>query len=659
MAIRDFGTSLLANVRERKDTQARNARNRAKKQQRKDALQGLLFKGAMSIGNAILKDKSDEFLKSEAFYKENIQFKKGYDIANEFITNEKAARNDKLGYDAYWLNVAPAGQVDAAMTEKYGSPDNYNAADWKTNRSELMKEIGASARKNHEEGLVNAQSFINKAGDGGAEFYSNFAKEARPTTITGLITNTMRSAIGGKDLNVASREITRKGYLKDAEALIAYDKAWDATGNNRVSKFIADKTQQLKGKAPVITEEYVDIKTVNPFTGESVEESKIVAKSEDRLGNISVVIPDENLAMDSNEYEIYKQFNTFVTKHSTNDAASQRVQQVGAQALTNEGTEEEQKFFNDAAKKAGEKLSGADRTRAVAARTAITHANLAGLKSIFREQYGMNEDASNRSAIAMYKNQIQNTIDRKESGELGAQPYNNAKVFGTMITMAQQQRIASNPRNFSNASIEEIADSPTAKFALFQDYRNLTDGAMLKYDELVSEINNPIVTDVHNRMKGIVEISKKYPKIADVEALEIAYNESLEDDGSLNAMNKNLEGSQNNKDDKPVVSELVPISQLVKPTAIPTSTGSSYLNPAMASMGRGYAKKAPSQLDEYNNLLALQTVAQKKKTKSDEDLASRQPQLRDKIMEPQIVSIKAISDLNKAFVDYITKYGEV
>jgi len=65
MAIRDFGTSLLANVRQRKDAQARDARNRAKKQQRKDALQGLLFKGAMSIGNAVLRDKSNKFLESE------------------------------------------------------------------------------------------------------------------------------------------------------------------------------------------------------------------------------------------------------------------------------------------------------------------------------------------------------------------------------------------------------------------------------------------------------------------------------------------------------------------------------------------------------------------------------------------------------------------
>ena len=39
MAIRDFGTSLLANVRQRKDAQARDARNRAKKQQRKPRFQ--------------------------------------------------------------------------------------------------------------------------------------------------------------------------------------------------------------------------------------------------------------------------------------------------------------------------------------------------------------------------------------------------------------------------------------------------------------------------------------------------------------------------------------------------------------------------------------------------------------------------------------------
>ena len=71
MAIRDFGGSLLADVRARKDAQARDARNRAKKQQRKDALQGLLFKGAMSIGNQVLANKNEKFLQNENFYARN------------------------------------------------------------------------------------------------------------------------------------------------------------------------------------------------------------------------------------------------------------------------------------------------------------------------------------------------------------------------------------------------------------------------------------------------------------------------------------------------------------------------------------------------------------------------------------------------------------
>jgi len=536
MAIEEFGKSLLADVRKRKEDQARKARKRMEK----DALKGLAIKGLVGIGNTLLKDKANKFLESEQYYKENMQFKKGYTISNEYIAQEKEARNSALGYDGYWENVASKDIVDANMTAEHGEKSLYNVADWSDMRKAMLKEIGMLAKQNHENGLENAKSFVNRAGEAGAEYYADFAKQSRPTTLKDLITNTVRS-IGGKDLNVASREKTRKEFLGNAEAVIAYDQAWDVTANNRVSKFIADKTKQLRGKAPVTTQEYVDLKKTDIF--QNPLPLTLVTKSKDSKGNITIILPDENLAMDSKEYQSYKQFNTYVTAHSTNDAKSQRVQQVGAQILVNEGTEEEQKFFNDVAEKAGEKLSRTDKTKALAARNATTQANLAGLKIMFRDQYGMNEDASNRSAIAMYKNQIQDTITRKESGELGAQPFNNAKVFGTMITMAQQQRIASNPRNFSNASIEEIADSPAAKFALFEDYRNLTDDAMLKYDGLVSKTNNPIVTDVHNQMKGIVEISKKYPKIAEVETLEKLYNDSLgqaDPKDTLETVNANL-----------------------------------------------------------------------------------------------------------------------
>ena len=536
MAIEEFGKSLLADVRKRKEDQARKARKRMEK----DALKGLAIKGLVGIGNTLLKDKADKFLESEQYYKENMQFKKGYTISNEYIAQEKEARNNALGYDGYWENVASKDMVDANMTAEHGEKSLYNAADWSDMRKTMLKEIGTLAKQNHENGLENAKSFVNRAGEAGSEYYADFAKQSRPTTLKDLITNTVRS-IGGKDLNVASREKTRKEFLGNAEAVIAYDQAWDVTANNRVSKFIADKTKQLRGKAPVTSQEYVDLKKTDIFNNPLP--LTLVTTSTDNLGNTTIIVPDENLAMAEGEYKGYRQFNTYVTAHSTNDAASQRVQQVGAQVLVNEGTEEEQKFFNDVAKKAGEKLSKLDRTKAIAARNAITQANLAALKLVFREQYGMNEDASNRSAIAMYKNQLQDTITRKESGVLGAHPFNNAKVFGTMITMAQQQRIASNPRNFSNESIEEIADSPAAKFVLFEDYRNLTDDAMLKYDELVSKTNNPIVTDVHNQMKGIVEISKKYPKIPEVGTLEKLYNDSLgqaDPKDTLETVNANL-----------------------------------------------------------------------------------------------------------------------
>ena len=103
MAIEEFGKSLLADVRKRKDDQARDARRR----EERNALKELAITGVVSIGNSMLKDKANSFLESEQFYKENMQFKKGHGIASEYITNEKLAREDTLGYDAYWSNVAP------------------------------------------------------------------------------------------------------------------------------------------------------------------------------------------------------------------------------------------------------------------------------------------------------------------------------------------------------------------------------------------------------------------------------------------------------------------------------------------------------------------------------------------------------------------------
>ena len=188
---------------------------------------------------------------------------------------------------------------------------------------------------------------------------------------------------------------------------------------------------------------------------------------------------------------------------------------------------------------------------------------------------------------------------------------------------------------------------------MFEDYRRLRPQSMKKYDNLVLELGNSFVTETHERMKGIVAIAIEYPKISDLGTLEKLYYDSLEKpEEDIQVIN---DAEVESTITTPVVPELVSLSKLVKPNEVSTSRGSSYLNPMS---GKRYAKKAPTQLEAYNKLLALQTVAQKKKARADESTASLKPEFRNRIGTPQKASMKSIAELEKAYKDYITKYGE-
>ena len=145
MAIEDTYNILSAGIK------ADNKKER--KRQEKDEIKNFLTKGLIGIGNSVLKDRAGTFLESEQFYKENMQFKKGYTISNEYITQEKEARNNALGYDGYWENVASKDMVDANMTAEHGEKSLYNAADWSDMRKTMLKEIGTLSKQNHESGL--------------------------------------------------------------------------------------------------------------------------------------------------------------------------------------------------------------------------------------------------------------------------------------------------------------------------------------------------------------------------------------------------------------------------------------------------------------------------------------------------------------------------
>ena len=639
MAIEDTYNLLSAGIKADK--------KKERKRQEKDELKGLLVKGVVGIGNSMLKDNANKFLESEQFYKENMQFKKGHAIANEYVAQEKLARADKLGYDSFWERVAPADRVDAAMTEKYGAQNKYNISDWKDMRATLMQDIGTDARKNHEEGLVQAQSFINQSGDEGEDFYASYAKKSRPTTISGLITSKTKQMLGGEDLNVVTRESTRKRYLGSAQALVAYDKAWDETGDNKISKFFADTSKKLGGAAPIIKEDFEDLGGTDSL-GNALGKVKVYKATYWDKSERYVTANGDSYTPE--KARIHKQYNNWVAQNLGTTEAAKANQSIGELALASHATNEERDFFIAHSKTIARKSVGTNNDKALAKANRETAASIAGLKLIYTgRDYGLSEREGSRLAVAMHKKVIESRQAQRESNVLGANPYDFSNVLGTALVMVEQQSVAERATDFTPEDIKEFISSPENLRAMFEDYDELTPDALKAYGNLVKEAGDPYLSMAHKRMERFINISEtkntkdlkeiyKYYQ-AEQMALPITAPTLAQVESTITA---------------PVVSEIVPISKLVKPAKVTASRPSSF-NPV--SGGR-YSSKTPTQLDAYNKLLALQTVTQRKKQRADESTASLKPEFRDRLGAPQKASMKSIAELQEAYKDYITKYGE-
>jgi hypothetical protein len=197
MAIRDFGESLLADVRERKDAQARDARKRAKSQERKDVLQGLLFKGAVSIGNSVLANKNEKFLQNENFYARSAKLKTNIAENNKVLNDWNTSLAHEDGQDAYF-NAKAASQIEQKfMTDTFKaslSPQNY-AAFMKAHTSELGMMMKENAKANFEKASKNVSAW-------GADPEKAFKKsllKGKPQNVTQLFTLPLVNLFNGKD----------------------------------------------------------------------------------------------------------------------------------------------------------------------------------------------------------------------------------------------------------------------------------------------------------------------------------------------------------------------------------------------------------------------------------------------------------------------------
>ena len=318
--------------------------------------------------------------------------------------------------------------------------------------------------------------------------------------------------------------------------------------------------------------------------------------------------------------------------------------------MASHATNEERDFFIAHSKTIARKSVGTNNDKALAKANRETAASIAGLKLIYTgRDYGLSEREGSRLAVAMHKKVIESRQAQRESNVLGANPYDFSNVLGTALVMVEQQSVAERATDFTPEDIKEFISSPENLRAMFEDYDELTPDALKAYGNLVKEAGDPYLSMAHKRMESFINISET----KNTKDLKEIYNYYQAEQMALPITAPTLAQVESTIT-APVVPEIVPISKLVKPAKFTASRPSSF-NPVG---GGRYSSKTPTQLDAYNKLLALQTVTQRKKQRADESTASLKPEFRDRLGTPQKASMKSIAELQEAYKDYITKYGE-
>ena len=139
MAIREFGESLLGNVRERKDQQAQDARDYAKKQGRKERLLtgGAILGGQLyKATTANIETKTNAFLNNSELYNNKLKVKKAGSLITEAQGYRDAAKEANTSiYDQFLQNTAST----AAAQHQIANPNNIKAGEVEEYASILME----------------------------------------------------------------------------------------------------------------------------------------------------------------------------------------------------------------------------------------------------------------------------------------------------------------------------------------------------------------------------------------------------------------------------------------------------------------------------------------------------------------------------------------
>ena len=231
MAIQQFGESLLGDIRKRRQDEERRNRKRADR----EALLGLGVNLAAKVGNEMLANKAQDFLKKEEFVLGQLAQNKALDYAAQLNSHRNAleqggegySAGDTVGYAMYKLRPEFEARAKETLSNTYTNDlTAYNAKV----RQETQK-LAERWAEDYNKAILLADEVSDK--DSYEAMVALNATKVKPTNIGGYVTRGISSLFGGKSEEEFEQEAFEAiaDEMEDAEELTTFMSTFKSFGD--------------------------------------------------------------------------------------------------------------------------------------------------------------------------------------------------------------------------------------------------------------------------------------------------------------------------------------------------------------------------------------------------------------------------------------------
>ena len=231
MAIQQFGESLLGDIRKRRQDEERRNRKRADR----EALLGLGVNLAAKVGNEMLANKAQDFLKQEKQLVDKLSQNKSYNSAAQLSSYRTAitaggndyASGDVVGYAM--TNMQP--ELEARAKENLSNVYMQDSRAYGAKIRQETRRLAEEWASDYNEAIILADEIMDK--DSFEAMLKLNAKKARPENWTGYITKGVSNLFGGKSNEDFEEEAFEAitDEMEDVEKLNTFMTSFKTFGN--------------------------------------------------------------------------------------------------------------------------------------------------------------------------------------------------------------------------------------------------------------------------------------------------------------------------------------------------------------------------------------------------------------------------------------------